>query len=236
MKRMRSVRASVVLVACVGLLFPPSLWAEAPIVAPPGRSLDVTLHEAGLLIGQLVDSQGRPMPRQDVTLSSATRALATTKTDALGRYAIKGLSRGVYRLSASGVTVPVRVWDQASAPPKASFAALIVAGSTVRGQCKTCNSGASTGYAASYAPDALNGAAHFNATGQTAYAGHSVGPAAHFNNGGGAVVMEGAGGYAGGGPVGGGGFLGSSFLSAPWIVGGGVVAAAAVALGGDDAS
>lgn len=101
------------------------------------RVIDVALQDGGVLLGQVVTPEGRPVPQTTVTVENGREILGVVKTDELGRFAIKGLAGGVYRMSAANGTGTYRLWSPRTAPPGAQQAMLIVAGRDVtRGQTR----------------------------------------------------------------------------------------------------
>ena len=59
MKRNRLVSVSFALMACLGMLIPQAALAELPVAKPQAdKTLDVSLHDEGLLVGQVVNPQG----------------------------------------------------------------------------------------------------------------------------------------------------------------------------------
>lgn len=193
MKRIRSASVSLTLIACLGMLFPPAVLGEAPVARPAKqRVLDISLHEGGLLVGQVVNPQGKTLESVEVAIVSGGKQLARAKTDELGRFAMKGLVAGSYALATTGAQLQVRAWSQETAPPKSAIGALLVEGTTVRGQC-SCNSG--HGGHASYVGGGSysgSGAASFNQGGH----GGGLGGAASFNQGGAATYGHAGGGYS----------------------------------------
>lgn len=113
-----------------------SLAAESATSLGP-KVVDVALQDGGVLLGQVVTPEGRPVPQTIVTVESGQQVLGVVKTDEMGRFAIKGLSGGVYRMTAANGTGTYRLWSPRTAPPGAQQAMLIVAGQDVtRGQTR----------------------------------------------------------------------------------------------------
>ncbi len=132
--------------ACLGILLPQSAFAAAPIVSKtlPGQATaskdapvirDIALREGGLLVGQIVTTEGTAAAKVSVSLQQDGTELVRTATDANGLYAIKGLRGGVYHV-VSGKTVDTyRLWAPGTAPPAAKDAAMLVeGGAVVRGE------------------------------------------------------------------------------------------------------
>ncbi len=104
--------------------------------AAPAALADVALGGGGVLRGQVVDPQGNLLAHCEVLVRQQDRAIAVTRTDADGRFAISGLAGGVYQIAAAESVAVFRFWAPGTAPPAAQAAALIVAGNggLVRGQ------------------------------------------------------------------------------------------------------
>ena len=166
MKRIRSASVSLTLMACLGMLLPPAAMGANPVVAKrqEQRALDVSLHEGGLLVGQVVNTQGAAKDSVEVSLIHNGRELAKTKTDDKGRFAVKGVQNGTYTLATAGSQLPVRAWKGQTAPPSSAIGAMLVEGTAVRGQCG-CNSGGSGGHIG-------HGVSH-----GVSHGGYSAGPA-----------------------------------------------------------
>jgi len=117
------------------MCLPQVVFAATPGPAQSGIVSDVQLHEGNVLIGQLVSPESAPAVDAQVSLHSGDQLLATTKTDAKGLFAFRGLQNGVYQVVAPNGQGAYRVWSQGTAPPAAQPGALIVSGNdTVRGQ------------------------------------------------------------------------------------------------------
>ncbi|MEM6799525.1 MAG: carboxypeptidase-like regulatory domain-containing protein [Planctomycetota bacterium] len=138
--KIRFVQRAAAAVACVGMLMPQSVLA-APAV-PAASQQDIALRDGGLLVGQIVDAQGKAVAGSDVAVLLGKNEVVRTKTDKNGVFAAKGLRGGEYRVQAAGVQVAYRMWAPQTAPPAASNGALIVAGGEViSGQCNSCPPG-----------------------------------------------------------------------------------------------
>jgi hypothetical protein len=139
MKKAQRKKAWVVTLICVSLGTPRVAYSVEP--ANPVRnqhrvqSADVRLDPRGALIGQLLDTQGRPASRVPVELWRSGERIAATATDADGRFGFAPVTVGVYQvLAAEADALVVRAWQPATAPPAASDQLLLVRGSVVRGQ------------------------------------------------------------------------------------------------------
>jgi len=127
------VQSIAVWLAMLGICVPQVAFAATP---PQPQAIDVSLHEGGSLLGQVVDAQGKPLADSQVVLQNTNRKLASAKTGGNGFFAFRGLRGGVYQVVAAKGHGTFRAWAPGTAPPAAQQGALIVAGQeTVRGQC-----------------------------------------------------------------------------------------------------
>ena len=138
MKRNRLASGGFTLMVCLVMMILQSAFAELPVsTAPINKTLDVFLHDEGLLVGQAVSPQGTAKEGIPVILLNREQELARTKTDKLGRFAVKGLKGGTYQIATARSLVPLRAWTKATAPPTAAVGALLVEGMTVREEVPT---------------------------------------------------------------------------------------------------
>lgn len=133
MKRIGLLRTGMIVVACLGMLIPPPVLhaatGDAPSQQPTANravTVDVALGAEGLLRGQAVNAQGRPVPLTRVSLRQNDREVATTVADRDGRFLLPGLRGGTYQLVAGQASVTYRLWQAHMAPPSATQAALVV--------------------------------------------------------------------------------------------------------------
>lgn len=127
----RRIQQIAVWLAVAGFCIP-----QAALSAGNGlpRIGDVTLHEAGTLVGQILDNAGNPLEGVRVALGDTTGELAVAQTNKEGCFAFSGLSDGVYEVATPAGSSVYRVWTAATAPPTAERGVLIVGdGQTVRG-------------------------------------------------------------------------------------------------------
>lgn len=186
MKRFHSVSMGLTMMACIGMVLPSPVLAETAQVGRQALALDVALQAEGYLLGQVVSSQGQVKQGETVLLLHQGEELARVETDAQGRFSIKGLTGGKYDLATKNGVISVRAWKQGTAPPKTALAALLVDGSTVRGQCNCLGGGfhgghagvVGTGGTSSYAGGHSNGSPSFN------QGGMGYGNASYANSGG----------------------------------------------------
>lgn len=140
MRRLRIVWTPLVVLACLGMLLPPS-WAGAsePERAKQGNApievSDVALDAGGGMQGVVVDVHGMPRSGVEVALVQHKTRLGLVKTDLQGRFRFAPVKGGVYQIQSGGQGRFVRAWTAEAAPPAARPLALMVVGSeVVRGQ------------------------------------------------------------------------------------------------------
>ncbi len=97
--------------------------------------IDVALQGSGDLTGYVIGQDGKCIAQETVYLLRQGAVVGTCQTDASGRFAITGLTGGVYEVRwAQGVAF-CRLWAPQTAPPSATGNLLLTAGPTVvRGQ------------------------------------------------------------------------------------------------------
>jgi hypothetical protein len=127
---------TLAVLASVGLCLPVAATnAEqvAPVAAPVIR--DVELSNGGLLIGRLLDANGRPLTDADVSVATGGKQLATTRTDVEGVFAVSKLRGGVHEISTSDNVQVCRLWAPGTAPPRVPKSIDLISGpDAVRGQ------------------------------------------------------------------------------------------------------
>jgi hypothetical protein len=100
----------------------------------PTPVADVALGMDGLLTGQAINVQGKPLAAETVVISDGRQRLSTT-TDAKGQFKFSGLRGGPYTIYTSQQSYSCRAWKEGAAPPSATRGLLIVHGNeTVLGQ------------------------------------------------------------------------------------------------------
>ncbi len=106
------------------------------------KVIDIVLSQQGMLVGQVVDHQGKPGAGRVVAVAVGNKVIATAKTDAQGRFAVSGLRGGTYAVLAGDVMRVVRVWTPGTAPPATNAGLLMVTDSQVlRAQGMSINRG-----------------------------------------------------------------------------------------------
>ncbi len=123
----------LVALASLGMVLPQNAFAASTQLSRPASTAvrDVALHDGGSLTGQVLDVSGTPVSGTAVAVIGQSGPVASTQTNADGRFAISGVKAGVYEVATTnGVTV-CRLWAPRTAPPAAQSDALVVHGNTV---------------------------------------------------------------------------------------------------------
>jgi hypothetical protein len=131
MRHMRSSTLLLTLPALLGLVLPTAVGAGSN--GSPA-AVDVLLHDGGLLVGQVVGTQGHGKGDVVVSLRQQHHEIVRVQTDDTGRFAVKGLRTGAYQLVSRTGQIHVRAWTKSAAPPNAVQQALLVDGFTFRGK------------------------------------------------------------------------------------------------------
>lgn len=140
MARIGVFRFGMLCWASLGMMVPaPALQAaETPPplqAAPDAVQSDVALHVGGVLLGQVVDGNGSPLPNAPVALRQADREVAAAVTEASGYFLLSGLRGGTHEIAVGPTRQVHRIWAPGTAPPSAQDGALVVVGErTTRGQ------------------------------------------------------------------------------------------------------
>ena len=125
MKLVAMMKNCLVAGAVLGLLVPQVAMAEGHAVRQAPIH-DAALGAGGMLKGGLVSSNGTPEAGRDIYLVSDGELIAKARTDAEGRFEIRGVRAGLYTLQANGVAASYRVWSEAASPPSAVSDILLV--------------------------------------------------------------------------------------------------------------
>ena len=146
MRVTRLIKRFIVGTACLGMLVPQLAYGEStgPTLLqltkqkakrPATKITDVQLRKGGVLTGHVLDAQGKAQPNMPVAMVRSGKLVAQAKTDDRGRFNVRGLKGGVYRLASLNGTKVYRVWTPQTAPPTATDSAVLVnRGDIVRGQ------------------------------------------------------------------------------------------------------
>lgn len=87
MKLTRMLSIALAAMSCVGLLIPQAALAAAP-TAKRTNVLDIAVRPGGLLIGKVVNREGKPKRDVEVALLQNYGEIVRAKTDAEGRFAV----------------------------------------------------------------------------------------------------------------------------------------------------
>lgn len=134
MKRVKRIQAVAALLALVGIVCPPNLWAAQP--ARSGAVIkDVALQRGGVLQGAAVNVQGAPLKHAPVLCLQNGQLVKRTQSDAEGRFQFAQLRGGVYEIRTATGGGVYRAWAVRTAPPSANNSILLVDGQqSERGQ------------------------------------------------------------------------------------------------------
>ncbi len=121
--KIRKIQHLAAMVAALGMAMPQAAMAAPAKTVVPG---DIALRDGGVFVGQIVNAQGAAIADAQVTMVTAGKAIALTKTDKQGRFAVQGLRGGHYDVVAMNGKNTYRVWAPKTAPPTARSGALIV--------------------------------------------------------------------------------------------------------------
>ena len=114
--------------ACLGLILPqPALMAAETQT----QSNDISLTKGGTLDGTVVDANGQAIANTSVKVKFRGFTVATTESDANGRFAVCGLRGGVHEICTAGGSTVNRFWTKGKAPIAAKTTAVVVTGPEV---------------------------------------------------------------------------------------------------------
>ena len=120
MKTSKTFRAAIVALTCLGVCVPRGVVANDSITVVDGIQVnkkveDLSLQK-GLLVGGLVDENGRGVEDAPVVIAQQGKPVAELRPDADGRFAAAGLKPGVYQVVSHGGLNIYRVWEEGQAP------------------------------------------------------------------------------------------------------------------------
>jgi hypothetical protein len=145
MKRTRFFRGGIAALVCSSMLTAQLAQAASPAVSSSTRSIespqhairDIALADAGVFRGQVVDAQGQPRAQLPILVARRGEPVAKAQTDQNGRFAVEGLTGGMYEVHTPVSTDIYRVWTNGTAPPSAMTEAMITPDENlVRGQAR----------------------------------------------------------------------------------------------------
>ncbi len=128
--KIRQLQWMAALVAMIATVVPTPVFAAAPKDKVP-VTIDVTLRDGGVFVGQVVDSHGAVRVGQTVAVAFDGQEIVRTQTDENGAFAVQGLRGGQYVVTTDSGMVSTRLWAADTAPPTSRPAALIVSGQMV---------------------------------------------------------------------------------------------------------
>lgn len=130
----KSIGNLLATLAIVGMAMPVQAAETVETVAP--RTIqDVQLTKDNLLLGAVVNATGQPEANAMVQIIHGKQVIATIKTDAKGRYAVRGLRAGVHTVKTAKSQSACRFWTASTAPPAAKKALVSASNDfVVRGQ------------------------------------------------------------------------------------------------------
>ena len=128
--KFESFRATVLTLACTGMLLQP-----VALAAPQRHPItDVALQGGGTLVGQITSDQGQPLAGAPVSIIQRGQEIAQVATDRQGAFSVPDLHGGVYQVATVGQQGIYRLWAPHTAPPAARQDLKMSAGHAVRGQ------------------------------------------------------------------------------------------------------
>ena len=127
---MRTISKLMFWLATIGMVVPQvGIVSAADVQAEASRQMvivDVSLTQDNLFRGQLVNREGAPKAKTQMTLASEGQVVARGATDAQGFFALKVEKGGMYVLSDGETSALVRAWTSQAAPPSANNGVLMV--------------------------------------------------------------------------------------------------------------
>lgn len=148
MMRLRHWQGAAVVLACCGLLMPPSAvqadGTPARKQAAQIKAADVALAPSGVLKGSVYTPNGKVVDGATIAILQGDKVVTHTNTDEKGIFEVPQLKAGMYQVVVGNQGAPVRVWSAETAPPSAKTRAIFVVGQVVRGQ--SCPNGCPDGY------------------------------------------------------------------------------------------
>lgn len=95
---------------------------------------DIRLQPGGVLLGALVNERGRAVRDTPVAVYHNHNEVVRTVSNNRGRFLVRGLRGGVYRLVTPHAVAICRAWSPGTAPPAARKAIIVVTSPTIRAQ------------------------------------------------------------------------------------------------------
>lgn len=131
-------KTCIVCCAGWGVFGPPMALAAPPtdnvpvgtIAANSNIAVDV-LAIGGHLQGEVVSPQGQPRQGVQIVARRGNEVVASTWTDASGRFDLSPIRGGEYSIATSEGAIAVRAWSAGTAPPSTQNGLMVVAGDGV---------------------------------------------------------------------------------------------------------
>ncbi|HJN10827.1 MAG: carboxypeptidase-like regulatory domain-containing protein [Pirellulaceae bacterium] len=134
MKRKSIFRTLLTSLCCTMALSGQLAQAAGPAFLTASRVADVALTSTGELRGQVLNAEGVPQTQVKVAIGQTSQQPTFVSTDEDGRFAVRGLSAGIYQVQTSHGNGVYRVWAPNTAPPSAQPGVLVVShGQIARG-------------------------------------------------------------------------------------------------------
>ena len=127
---LRQLQTMAAAAACLGMIASPVAMAALP-QGQPSFAADVALGGGGVLVGQLVDAEGKVLTGTPVSIQTGGQEVARVATNENGVFFAQGLAGGVYEVAAAEHRGVYRLWAPTTAPPQASQSITAVSSPTV---------------------------------------------------------------------------------------------------------
>ncbi|MCA9077252.1 MAG: carboxypeptidase regulatory-like domain-containing protein [Planctomycetaceae bacterium] len=146
MMRLRHWQGAAVVLACCGLLMPPSaVQADGTLAKRQTtqiKATDVALSPSGALKGVVYTPNGHRVDGATIAILQGDKIVTHTNTNDKGTFEVQQLKPGMYQVVVGNHGAPVRVWSAQTAPPAAKHEANFVVGTAVRAQDEFVDGGA----------------------------------------------------------------------------------------------
>ncbi|MBM81842.1 MAG: hypothetical protein CMJ78_14800 [Planctomycetaceae bacterium] len=115
------------LVFALAIATPLQLLAETASTARQLPAIgDAALKADGSITCRVLDNQGRVVAGEIVRVTQGRKLIAAVKTDSKGRFELKGMRGGLYRLQSGRSQALFRFWTAKAAPPSATSQAVLI--------------------------------------------------------------------------------------------------------------
>ena len=132
---MKWLRGGIVALATLGILVPQLALGAKPVANPKAHTVlaklspkarDAVLQKNGVLSGQVLDKQAKPVAKASVVLVHQGQLTTAAKTDANGKFSVAGVKPGVYQVVTDHGVSTYRVFDARTAPKTAKSTVVVV--------------------------------------------------------------------------------------------------------------